>query len=121
MPSSTYSQRLPTLVRTTAYLSLVTFGVDPSKLRDILLRMATPIETPVFYALLAFSALHLNGLNQQTIQLKLLTLQFLSVSARKGVLSVDGAKQHVAASMLLFSFDVSYSKARPRSPFEEFH
>ena len=97
-------------VYNSAYLSLVTFGVNPSQLRDILMRMAMTDDTDtalaVFYAMLAFSSLHLNGSHQQAIQFKLLALNSLSASAKTGPLSLAEAAQHVAASMLLTSFEV---------------
>ncbi len=60
----------------------------------------------VFYALLAFSSLRLNGLHQQAIQLKIMAIHSLSASAKKESLSLAEAAQHVAASMLLGSFEV---------------
>jgi hypothetical protein len=60
----------------------------------------------VFYALLAFSSLRLNGLHQQAMQLKISALHSLSASAQKGPLSLAEAAQHVAASMLLGAFEV---------------
>ncbi|KAM3084908.1 hypothetical protein ACMFMG_003353 [Clarireedia jacksonii] len=93
-----------------AYLSLVTFGVSPLHLRDILIRIAMTEETTtapaVLHALLAFSSLRLNGLDEQAVQLKILALQFLSTSAKKEPLSLAEAVQHVAASMLLSSFEI---------------
>jgi hypothetical protein len=97
-------------VYNSAYLSLVTFGVSPSQLRDIIMRMAMADEmvttSAVLYALLAFSSLRLNGLDQQAISLKISALEFLSASAKKESLSLAEATQHVAASMLLSSFEV---------------
>lgn len=60
----------------------------------------------IFYALLAFSSLRLNGLHQQAIQFKISALHSLSASAKKGPLSLAEAAQHVAASMLLGAFEV---------------
>lgn len=60
----------------------------------------------VFYALLAFASLRLYGLDTQAIQLKVSAIHFLLISARKGTLSLTEAAQHVAASMLLGSFEV---------------
>ncbi|KAH8646015.1 fungal-specific transcription factor domain-containing protein [Tricladium varicosporioides] len=93
-----------------AYLSLVTFGVNPSQLRDIIIRMAVADDTvtglAVFYALLAFSSLRLHGFHQQAVQLKILALHSLSSSVKRGPLSLADAAQHVAASMLLGSFEI---------------
>ncbi len=98
------------LVFNSAYLSLVTFGVNPSQLRDILIGMAMGDDTgtrlAVYYALLAFSSLRLNGLHQQAMQLKILAIHSLSSSAKKEPLSLAEAAQHVAESMLLGSFEV---------------
>jgi hypothetical protein len=66
----------------------------------------TVTRPAVFYALLAFSSLRLNGLHQQAIQLKILAINSLSASAKKEPLSLAEAAQHVAASMLLGSFEV---------------
>ena len=70
----------------------------------------------VFYALLAFSSLRLNGLHQQAIQLKISALHFLSASAKKEALNLAEAAQHVAASMLLGSFEVSNGERIKRNP-----
>jgi hypothetical protein len=111
---------IPALVYNSAYLSLVTFGVIPSLLRDILIRMALADDTvtglAVFYALLAFSSLRLNGLHQQALQLKISALHYLSASAEKGQLSLAEAAQHVAASMLLSTFEVGNGDLIRRNP-----
>jgi hypothetical protein len=70
----------------------------------------------VFYALLAFSSLRLNGLHPQAIQLKISALHSLSTSAKKGPLSLTEAAQHVAASMLLGSFEVGNGERFKRNP-----
>ncbi|PQE22040.1 zinc-finger transcription factor protein [Rutstroemia sp. NJR-2017a BBW] len=74
------------------------------------MRMAMADEmvttSAVLYALLAFSSLRLNGLDEQAISLKISALEFLSASAKKESLSLAEAAQHVAASMLLSSFEV---------------
>ena len=66
----------------------------------------TVTRLAVFYALLAFSSLHLNRLTEQAIQLKISALHFLSAAAKKEALNLAEAAQHVAASMLLGSFEV---------------
>jgi hypothetical protein len=70
----------------------------------------------VFYALLAFSSLRLNGLHQQAMQLKISALHSLSASAKKGPLSLAEAAQHVAASMLLGAFEVGNGERIQRNP-----
>lgn len=70
----------------------------------------------VLYALLAFASLRLYGLDPQAIQLKVSAIHFLLISARKGSLSLTEAAQHVAASMLLGSFEVGEGPCRKRNP-----
>jgi hypothetical protein len=83
------------------------------------MRMAMGDDTvtrlAVYYALLAFSSLRLNGLNQQAIQLKILAIHSLSASAKKEPLSLAEAAQHVAASMLLGSFEVGSARTIKRN------
>jgi hypothetical protein len=62
----------------------------------------------LFYALLAFSSIHRGGINQQAIQLKISALHFLASSVKDGALSSEEAIKHVATSMLLGAFEVSY-------------
>lgn len=99
------------LVRDSAYLSLVTFGLTNLQLRDALLRMVQTYDTvpelALCYALLAFSSLCRDGLQQQAVQLKIAALHYLSASAKAGSLSLVEAAQHAAASMLLGAFEVS--------------
>lgn len=98
-------------VQNFAHLSLVMFGQQPCQIRDILLSMALTQDAvsglALFYALLAFSSLHRNGINEQAIQLKIQALQFLSAAVTDDPLVLSQAAQHVAASMLLGSFEVS--------------
>jgi hypothetical protein len=76
------------------------------------------VTTPaVLYALLAFSSLRLHGLDQQAIHLKILALQSLSDSVKKESLSLAEAAQHVAASILLSSFEVGNGE-KPRKAHE---
>ncbi|KAH8658074.1 fungal-specific transcription factor domain-containing protein [Xylariales sp. PMI_506] len=95
--------------QTSAYLSLVTFDVSPSQIRDALMRMVLGHDTTagraLFYALLAFSSARRSGLQQQAMKLKILALQSLFASAKEGPLSPAGAARHVAASMLLSAFE----------------
>lgn len=64
----------------------------------------------LFYALLAFSSLHRYGINEQAVQLKIQALQSLSASVTEEPLVMTEAAQHVAASMLLGSFEVGQIK-----------
>lgn len=61
-----------------------------------------------FYAVLAFASLHRHGVNEQALQLKVQAIQSLSASVAGEPLASAQATQHVAASMLLGAFEVSY-------------
>ncbi|KAI1762882.1 fungal-specific transcription factor domain-containing protein [Hypoxylon sp. FL1150] len=93
-----------------AHLSLVTFNMNTSQIRDAIVRMALTSDTvqglALYDALLAFSSLHRNGYNQQAMELKISALQFLSTSSQERSLTSAKAAQHVAASMLLGAFDI---------------
>ncbi|OIW26431.1 hypothetical protein CONLIGDRAFT_671996 [Coniochaeta ligniaria NRRL 30616] len=95
---------------TSAYDSLVTFDLNTSRIRDALLRMAMAHDTlsgsALLYALLAFSSLRRSGAHQQALQLKILALQSLAASTNDGSLTSAEAAQHLAASMLLGSFEI---------------
>lgn len=93
-----------------AHLSLVMFGQRPSQIRDSLLSMALAQDAvsglALFYALLAFSSLHRYGINEHAVQLKIHALQYLSAAVTDEPLVLAQAAQHVAASMLLGSFEI---------------
>ncbi|KAK2014469.1 hypothetical protein LZ32DRAFT_657304 [Colletotrichum eremochloae] len=93
-----------------AYLSLATFTATNSQMRETLMRMAGNRDTAaglaLYSAMLAFSSLHRDGLHQQTAQLKISALQFLSASTRGGTLNSVEAAQHAAALMLLGAFEI---------------
>ncbi|EFQ36230.1 hypothetical protein CGRA01v4_04668 [Colletotrichum graminicola] len=95
--------------QSTAYLSLATFTATNSQMRETLMRMARARDTAARLALhsamLAFS-LHRDGLHQQTAQLKIPALRFLSASTRGGTLSSAEAARHAAALMLLGAFEI---------------
>lgn len=63
------------------------------------------------YAVLAFSSLHRYGINEQAMQLKVKAIQSLSASVAGEPLVSAQAAQHVAASMLLGAFEVSYGQS----------
>ncbi|KAF2264811.1 hypothetical protein CC78DRAFT_494590 [Lojkania enalia] len=92
-----------------AFQSLTTFGEDPTRLSNILMRVAsagnTPSTTAVIRSLLALSSLHRNGLQEQAFQLKIASIKALATASTThfGALEVI---QHVAAGMLLCSFEV---------------
>jgi hypothetical protein len=61
-----------------------------------------------FYAILAFSSLHRYGINEQAMQLKVKAIQSLSASVAGEPAASAQTAQHIAASMLLGAFEVSY-------------
>ncbi|KAJ3541913.1 hypothetical protein NM208_g4379 [Fusarium decemcellulare] len=93
-----------------AYLSLVTFSVDLSPIRDLIMRMAVSTDTvpaaALLYALFAVSSLRRDGLHLEAVQFKIAALQALSTSAKEGALNSAEATQHVATCMLLCSFEI---------------
>ncbi|KAF5596090.1 hypothetical protein FPANT_4433 [Fusarium pseudoanthophilum] len=88
----------------------ITFGTTPAGIRDALMRMAmtnsSPSSSALLYALLAYSSLHHHGLSETALKFKVQALHLLSTSVENGELSLVGASQHVAASMVLGSFEV---------------
>lgn len=74
----------------------------------IALSSTTPSAAAVLKSLLALSSLHRSGLHVQSINLKIESLGALRV-ASKSELGVKELIQHVAAGMLLCSFEVSMS------------
>lgn len=99
-------------VHSFAYLSLVTLDQRLSQIRDALLGMALANDTDsgvaLFSALIAFSSLHRHGPNEQAVRFKIQALQSLAASLTGEPLILTKAAQHVAASMLLGAFEVSY-------------
>lgn len=77
---------------------------------EVLARLALAEDTPsavaVLYSLLALSSLHRYGVQTQAAELKILALRALA-AASKGDINSKEAIQHVAAGMLLCSFEVS--------------
>ncbi|KEY74967.1 hypothetical protein S7711_01316 [Stachybotrys chartarum IBT 7711] len=65
----------------------------------------TPAGLALFSAILAFSSLHRDGLQQDAIQFKISALQFLSASTTAGPLPLPEAAKHAAASMVLAAFE----------------
>lgn len=64
--------------------------------------------TAVLRSLLAFSALHRSHLHSQALELKISAIKALKLASGSSISTAD-AIQHVAANMLLCSFEV-----RPR-------
>ncbi|KAI1422128.1 fungal-specific transcription factor domain-containing protein [Xylaria sp. FL1777] len=96
--------------KSTAFSTLATISADLAGLRDMLVRMALMNHTipsrAVLHALLAFSSLHRDGLQLQAAQHKTAAVGALAASAKNGVRSTTEAAQHVAANMLLCSFEI---------------
>ncbi|KAF5595183.1 uncharacterized protein FSUBG_9240 [Fusarium subglutinans] len=62
-------------------------------------------SSALLHAMLAYSSLHQHDLSETALKLKVQALHLLSISAEDGELSLVNASQHVAASMLLGSFE----------------
>ncbi|RYC62012.1 hypothetical protein CHU98_g4195 [Xylaria longipes] len=96
--------------RSSAYSTLATSSVDLTGLRDLLLRLALSDHTipsrAVLHALLALSSLHRDSFQLQAAQHKTAAVGALAASARNGVNSTTEAAQHVAANMVLCSFEI---------------
>jgi hypothetical protein len=71
----------------------------------ITLASDTPSATAVFMSLLAFSALHRLDVHSQAVELKISAIKALSTASRSSIGRME-AIQHVAAGMLLVSFEV---------------
>jgi hypothetical protein len=100
----------PPVVYCVASASLATFGHDATALGKILIRIALEGETAsaaaVLRALLAFSSLHRYGLQSQGIELKIAALRSLAEGSAAPSLDAKETIQHIAAGMLLCSFEV---------------
>ncbi|KAI0879962.1 fungal-specific transcription factor domain-containing protein [Annulohypoxylon maeteangense] len=96
----------------TAAQSLATFGYNPGDLSGVLIRVAlaghTTSATAVLQSLLAFSSIHRHDVHSQAVELKISALKALAAAAGNPVGTVE-AVQHVAAGMLLCSFEIHQS------------
>lgn len=103
-----YSTRFA--VRHAASKSLAIFGRDPTELGNVLMRIAlvknTASATALFRSILAFSSLHRHGIHSRAIELKISAIKALAAASGSSLDAVE-AMQHVAAGMLLSSFEVS--------------
>jgi hypothetical protein len=103
------------IVQSSAFRCLATFGEDPTKLRNALIRIAlasnTPSATAVVQSMLALASLHRDNVHLQAVELKITALNAL-ISAFKGNIGTIEATQHVAAGMLLCSYEVSIAPDR---------
>jgi hypothetical protein len=78
---------------------------------NMLMRIAftnsTPSALAVLRSLLALSSLHRYGVQEQALEFKLASLKALAESAAAEVSGTREVIQHVAAGMMLLSFEVS--------------
>ncbi|KAF7552726.1 hypothetical protein G7Z17_g4114 [Cylindrodendrum hubeiense] len=92
-----------------ASFSLPSFGLDASMIRHAIIRMAlsgnTPATTAVLKSALALASLYRDGPRNRAALLKVSALRALSASANTKFGSAE-CIQHVAAGMLLCSFEV---------------
>lgn len=92
--------------------ALTTFDHSPTDLGSFLLRVSlsdnTKSAAAALNALLAFSSLHKHGVQSQAAELKISALSALATAAQGDELSTTEAVQHVAAGMLLYSFEVRF-------------
>ncbi|KAK8017084.1 hypothetical protein PG993_015273 [Apiospora rasikravindrae] len=102
-----------TTVDSVASRSLSTFGQDPVQLGQLLLRIAfggdaTSFGPAVQQSLLAFSSAHRHGAHSRGNEHKIAALKALAdISGCK--IGVTEAVQHVAAGMLLCSYEMQHS------------
>ncbi|KAK0671280.1 fungal-specific transcription factor domain-containing protein [Cercophora samala] len=93
--------------------SLAIFGHDSFELGNALIRIAlantSASATAVLQCLLAFSALHRDDVHSQAFELKITALQALGAASSITPIGTTEAIQHVAAGMLLCSFEAHKS------------
>ncbi|KAI0407918.1 fungal-specific transcription factor domain-containing protein [Xylaria palmicola] len=96
--------------QSTAFSTLATLSVDVTRVRDMLVRMALTDPSisarAVLHAILALSSLHRDGPQLQAAQHKTAAVGALGASAKNGINTTAEAAQHVAANMLLCSFEI---------------
>ncbi|KAK4244354.1 putative oxidoreductase [Corynascus novoguineensis] len=95
-------------IRYAASKSLAIFGRDPAELGNVLMRIAlvknTASATALFRSILALSSLHRHGIHSRAIELKISAIKALAAASGSSLDAVE-AMQHVAAGMLLSSFE----------------
>ncbi|KAL3471255.1 fungal-specific transcription factor domain-containing protein [Aspergillus californicus] len=95
--------------QTTASRALTTLGPDPVDLCGILMRISlsspSSSATAVYRALLGFSSLHRYGVQSQAFEFKVSALNALAAASGREIGATE-AIQHVAAGMLLCSFEI---------------
>ncbi|RDW83479.1 hypothetical protein BP5796_04970 [Coleophoma crateriformis] len=91
-----------------ASYSLATYGYRAADVREILMRIALTDDTAttraVMLSILALASIHRFGPQAQAIQYKTSSIQALSASL-KGDMGIAESVQHVAAGMLLCTFE----------------
>jgi hypothetical protein len=90
---------------------LAIFDRDPKQLCNVLMRIAlsesnTSSSTAVLHSLLALSSLHRYGVQSQAIELKISGINALAKASRSDRIVIGEAIQHIAAGMLLCSFEI---------------
>ncbi|KAL4993353.1 fungal-specific transcription factor domain-containing protein [Aspergillus recurvatus] len=99
---------LTTLVKYTASRALPVLGHDPMSIGSILMPMAlinaSPSSTAVRQALLGLSSLHRYGVQAQAFEFKISAIKSLKEASHTNIGAAE-ALQHVAAGMLLCSFE----------------
>ncbi|EEP76440.1 predicted protein [Uncinocarpus reesii 1704] len=95
--------------QTTASCCLSTVSNDPVNLGNILVCMAltrtSPSATAIWQAMLGLSSLHRYGLQGQAIEFKISAIEALAAASNSAIGTAE-AIQHVAAAMLLCSFEI---------------
>ncbi|KAL5386639.1 hypothetical protein DPSP01_004003 [Paraphaeosphaeria sporulosa] len=99
----------------TASKALAILGHEPKTLGNVLIRIALASNTSsakaVRECILAYSALHRHGIHPQAVESKIAGLNALKVASFTEPNGIDNleAIQHVAAGMLLLSFEIHLS------------
>lgn len=117
-PTQLFDHSPVILVQHTASKALAILGHEPTELGNALIRLALASTTTSAVALreaiLAFSALHRHSIHAQAMENKIAALEALKVTAVDDMDTLE-AIQHVAAGMLLCSFEVKFPHFRPPS------
>lgn len=100
---------LTILVSCTASQALTILGHDPVTLGETLMRLALSTTshsaTAVRRGILGLSSLHRYGVHRKAVEIKIAAIEALA-AASSGTISGIEAMQHVAAGMLLCSFEI---------------
>ncbi|KAL5042601.1 hypothetical protein BDW71DRAFT_144495 [Aspergillus fruticulosus] len=101
--------KLTTLVEYTASRALAVLGHDPISIGSMLISMAlmntSPSSRAVRQALLGLSSLHRYGVQGQAFEFKISAIKSLKAASHTNISAAE-ALQHVAAGMLLCSFEI---------------